>query len=216
VLRLAWRNAIQNSARRPRLKEIIAQPFGGISGLAPGIAQCVSGIGRLQSEVAQPLLAVRAHRAATCQAIAAKPAKPGVAVLQELPYARPRPDWVGTRFAHWPPAGWGSHRKILRRGGGPCPGFRRAARKGFGRWNSISDRAPSRRCAMALWRRRAEPPSISFRFHDLRLLAAGRRTILFVVIRIVRAHRARERGAQNVGGEEIAPVGRYHDDLQFV
>jgi hypothetical protein len=134
-------------------------------------------------------------------------------VLQELPYARPRPDWVGTRFAHWPPAGWGSHRKILRRGGGPCPGFRQAARKGFGRWNSISGRAPSRRGPLATARRAL---SISFRFHDLRLLAAGRRTILFVVIRIVRAHPARERGAQNVGGEEIAPVGRYHDDLQFV
>jgi hypothetical protein len=74
-------------------------------------------------------------------------------------------------------------------------------------------KSPMRHGALAAARR---VHSISFRFHDLRLLAAGRRTILFVVIRIVRAHPARERGAQNVGGEEIAPVSRHHDDLQFV
>ena len=42
----------------------------------------------------------------------------------------------GLRIGHRP--GGARARKILRRGGGPCPGFRRAARKGFGRWNSIS------------------------------------------------------------------------------
>jgi hypothetical protein len=120
------------------------------------------------------------------------------------PNARPRPDSVGTRFAHWPPAGWRLRRKNLRRGGGPCPGFRRASRKGFGRWNSISDRAPIR------------APSSSFRFHDLRLLAGGRGTIRFGFVRVIRIYPTRKRRAQNVRSEEIASVRRHHDDLQLV
>jgi len=57
--------------------------------------------------------------------------------------ARPRPDTVGTRPAHWPPARSRLPGKSLRRGGGPCPGFRQAACKGFGRWNPIFERAPN-------------------------------------------------------------------------
>jgi hypothetical protein len=60
---------------------------------------------------------------------------------------------------------WRSHQKILRKGGGPCPGFRKAFHEGFGRRNSMS-----------------------FRFQDLRLLAGWRRTLLFVVIGVVRVN----------------------------
>jgi hypothetical protein len=71
--------------------------------------------------VARPIASMCGH----------KPTQPRVAVLLKALNARPRPGNTGTRCAQWPPAGRRSLQKILRRGGGPCPGFRRAARKGF-------------------------------------------------------------------------------------
>ena len=112
--------------------------------------------------VAHPLLAVRFCKPIPrlLQRYVRKSAPPRVAAL---PQTHDRaPTCAGTRFAHWPPAGWRRRSEILRRGGGPCPGFRRASRKGFGRWNSIS-----------------------FRLYDLRLLARGRGTILISLVVVV-------------------------------
>lgn len=59
-------------------------------------------------------------------------------------------------------------------------------------------------------------PFPSFRLHDLRLLSAGRGDLLITVVHAVRECPTGERRSQDVRGEEIPPVGRHHDNLQFV